>query len=138
MNTFQFITLPLVGSLFILSLFKLFKGKKPRGIWVINAAVWLAAGIAIFHPEETHKIAWMLGIGRGADLLLYLLILSYLLSIFYIYTKFQKLESNITEIVRQLTIQDAFHTQPQNKVEQDRQKNDTETKSSTEDGIRPV
>lgn len=107
MNTFQYIALPLVGLLFVRSIYKLFKSGRSFNILLLSPAVWLAAAFAIIWPGMTHKIAWVLGIGRGADLILYLLVMSFLISIFYIYNRIRKIESNITEIIRHLAHQEA-------------------------------
>jgi hypothetical protein len=117
MNLFQLITLPLVGFLFVRNVFKLFTGNQSRAAALLGALVWLSAGAAIFRPELTVWIAAILGIGRGADLILYLLAVSYLLSIFFIYNKFRKMESNITEIVRHLALRDGIENSPKNNPE---------------------
>jgi hypothetical protein len=113
MNLFQFITLPLVGFLFVRNFLQLFHGNQSRLIALFGAAVWLSAGIAIYRPDLTIRIAAILGIGRGADLVLYLLAVSYLLAISYVYNKFRKMESNITEIVRHLALREPVSGQPQ-------------------------
>lgn len=110
MNLFQVITLPIVLILFIRSLIVIIRGSQPRGMAVIGALVWLVAGIAILRPELTIQVAGMLGIGRGADLLLYLLVISYLISMFYIYNRFRKMDEHFTEIVRELAIRSVVTT----------------------------
>jgi len=111
MNLFQIIALPIIGILFIFSLIMLVRGNQSRSIALLGVLIWLVAGIAILWPELTIQVARMMGIGRGADLLLYILVICYLISMFYIYIRFRKLESNITEIVRQLAIRDAVDTE---------------------------
>jgi hypothetical protein len=113
MNLFQLLTLPLVAFLLVRSIYNLFKGGRSRKILFLSPLLWLSAGIAIFSPELTHRVAAVFGIGRGADLVLYLFVILYILSIFYIYNKFQKQDSSITEIVRQLAIQDALKRWPE-------------------------
>lgn len=107
MSLFQILTLPLAGFLFARSIFRLFRGDQPRTVLVFSAAIWLAAGVAIYRPELTIRVAAVLGIGRGADLILYVLVISYLLSLWYVYNRFRKLESQLTEIVRYLAVRDA-------------------------------
>lgn len=113
MNLFQWITLPIVIILFVRSLIILAQGRQPRGMALLGVLVWLAAGIAIIWPNLTIQLARLLGIGRGADLILYLLAITYIVSMFYIYNRFRKLETNITEIVRQLAIRDVKNMNPQ-------------------------
>jgi hypothetical protein len=104
---FQWITLPIVAILFVRSLVVLVRGNQPRGTALLGAVIWFAAGCAILFPEITIRVASWLGIGRGADLVLYILVISYLISVFYVYNRFRKLESNVTEIVRAMAIRDA-------------------------------
>lgn len=122
MIIFQFITVPILGAFFIISIIKLIQGKKPRVLWIVNAAIWLIASITILQPDVTQKIAGMLGIGRGADLLLYFLAISFLCAIIYIYNRFQKLESNITEIIRLLALRSDINNNPKHFSDSERGK----------------
>lgn len=112
MNLFQIITLPLVVLLFVRSALHLVRGTRGRTIPFLEAMVWLLAGIAILQPNLTAQIANLIGIGRGADLILYLLVLSNLASWFYFYRRLQQQDSNITELVRQVAIRDGLETWP--------------------------
>ena len=84
---------------------------------VLSAASWLAAGITILQPEVTNTVARFLGIGRGADLVLYVVSLSFLVSLVYFYHKYRQLNSDLTEIVRSLAIQDAEERWPRDRVD---------------------
>lgn len=107
MNLFQVITVPIVILLFIRNLVLIIQGHQPRRPLWIGLMIWLAAGIAIIRPDWTIQIATALGIGRGADLVLYLLAFAFILSVFYFYNRLRKNEVIITEIVRQIAIQNA-------------------------------
>ncbi len=110
MILFQILALPIVIFLFVHSVAVLWRRSHPRGILFLRALVWLLAGVAILDPELTIRIARRLGIGRGADLVLYLLAICFFIAAFYFYGRIMRIESNISEIVRHLAIQDA--TQP--------------------------
>jgi hypothetical protein len=56
------------------------------------------------------QLAKLMGIGRGTDLILYFLVITYLISFFYVYKKLLEIESAITEIVRHLAIRDAMYS----------------------------
>lgn len=107
MNLFQYLTLPITIFLFTRSFYHLVSRGQTRVIYLLGAIIWLAASVAILKPELTIKIAGILGIGRGADLVLYLLVIAFLISVFYLYQRLQRVEANITEIVRLLAIQNA-------------------------------
>jgi hypothetical protein len=66
------------------------------------------AAISIYNPNLTMKISGIVGIGRGADLILYLLVLTLFIVGFYFYNKIKYIESNISKIVRKLAIDDAI------------------------------
>lgn len=66
-------------------------------IWLI---FWLAAGVVVWIPNLTNIAANFLGIGRGADLVFYASILILFYLIFRIYVKIEKMERNITKVVR--------------------------------------
>ena len=117
MNLFQLIFLPLIGLLTLRSLFNFLQTSQPRSISLLWITIWLLAGVTIFRPEVTIQIATMLGIGRGADLILYLLTISYLLSLIYMYNKFHKQEIHITTLIRHLAIQEALYNEPQGQLQ---------------------
>jgi hypothetical protein len=108
MILFQIISIPVIAALFVRSIFNFVQGPQRRGLALLGIAVWLAAGVAILWPEVTVRVAAIVGIGRGADLVLYVFVIAFLFSWFFFYTKIFKLEANITELVRYFAIRDAM------------------------------
>ncbi len=72
-------------------------------IWLI---FWLAVGLAFITPESLTKLANLLGIGRGADLVLYVAVVVVFYLIFRIFVRLEKMERNITKVVRKNTLED--------------------------------
>lgn len=107
MSAFQLIALPLIAWLAARSLFRLVRGAGQRRWQFVTTVIWLAAGAAILRPELTSAAAHLLGIGRGADLVVYAMTLAYLLSVFFVLNKIRQLETHITTVVRELAIRDA-------------------------------
>lgn len=70
-------------------------------MWLV---FWLAVGVAFFTPESLTKIANLLGIGRGADLVLYVAVVVVFYLMFRIFVRLEKMEKNITKIVRKNTL----------------------------------
>jgi hypothetical protein len=68
--------------------------------------VWLGAGLLIVFPYITTRIARMVGIGRGADLILYIAILAGLTGAFYFYSRSRRLEVLVTDIIRREALRD--------------------------------
>ncbi len=69
-------------------------------------AFWLGAGVAVWSPDFLTKLANVLGIGRGADLVLYagLVIVFYML--FRVFVRIEKIERQLTKIVRSDALKD--------------------------------
>lgn len=64
----------------------------------------VAAGSSVFFPQWWTVAAGLLGVGRGADLLLYITVLTFLGFVATTYRKFRHLEKDVTELARQLAI----------------------------------
>ena len=66
-------------------------------MWLI---FWLAVGVAFITPESLTKLANLLGIGRGADLVLYVAVVVVFYLMFRIFVRLEKMEHEITKVVR--------------------------------------
>ena len=60
--------------------------------------------LAICFPDFTNRFANLVGVGRGADLLLYLLVLMFYAAGFILLVKFRLQERKITELAHQITL----------------------------------
>lgn len=112
MSLFQILALPLVAALFVRSVVRLARGGGPRAVVALGAASWLLAGVAIVRPELTIRIAKVMGIGRGADLVLYFFVIAFLAAFFYFYNTILKIRSDISKVVRHLAIAETFQHMP--------------------------
>ncbi len=65
------------------------------------STVWIAAAIVVARPEVTTSLAQFLGVGRGADLILYAAIITLLILVFQLHIAHHKLERQLTQLVRQ-------------------------------------
>lgn len=63
-------------------------------------AVWSAAGMFIARPRVTSVVAGWLGIGRGADLVLYVAVLAGLGVSWHFYSRHRRVEMLITGLIR--------------------------------------
>ncbi len=73
-------------------------------IWLI---FWLIASVVVWIPNVTNILANFLGIGRGADLVFYLSILILFYLIFKVYIKIERVEREITKVVRRDSLNEA-------------------------------
>lgn len=78
-----------------------------RALTRIGLMIFIFSGaIAIFFPNIFGSLADVLGIGRGADLLLYMTTFSLISFVFLIVGKVKLLEAQITKIVREVSLRD--------------------------------
>jgi small membrane protein len=107
MNMFQGMVLMLFSLLTAVTLSAAVRGLVRKRIVALWLSLWSLGAIAIIWPRSTLIIARWLGIGRGADLLLYLSVLLMLVGFFYVYGRFRRLDRQITVLVRRLAIETA-------------------------------
>ena len=112
MNTFQLLTLPLLAFLLALEQLRLFRRKSTRKVWLVKSAVMLIAGAAIARPGLTQSVAQAIGIGRGADVVLYLFVLVFIVTTFASYRRNAGLKRKLDEIVRHLAHETAWRGGP--------------------------
>jgi hypothetical protein len=107
MSAFQLVSLSLVGALLLLCLGGIIRGWITRRLGIVWLLLWLGVGTAIAYPSLTTLAAHALGIGRGADLVLYCGLLVMLVGFFLIYLRLRRLEASVTTIVRHIALQEA-------------------------------
>lgn len=73
---------------------------------VMWSAIWIVAAIVIWQPGVTTVIANFVGIGRGADLVLYASVIALLILVFQLHVAHDRLERKLTELVRQQALRD--------------------------------
>lgn len=101
----QFIILIFIIFVFSRIIYRFKKGDitvRELFIWFI---FWLGVAGAVIMPKKTDIIARLVGVERGADLLVYLSIIVLFFIVFKIIVKVEKIDRNITEIVRQAALE---------------------------------
>ncbi|MFA6424356.1 MAG: DUF2304 domain-containing protein [Candidatus Magasanikbacteria bacterium] len=69
--------------------------------WVL---FWILAGLVVVSPNSTLILAKVLGVGRGVDAIIYLAIALLFFLLFKIFVRLEKIDHQITKIVRQDTL----------------------------------
>ncbi len=69
--------------------------------WVI---FWIAAGVIVLLPNSTAYFAKMVGIGRGADLVVYLALAILFFIIFKLTVKIELLNRDMTKLTRKISL----------------------------------
>jgi hypothetical protein len=64
----------------------------------------IGAASSVFFPQIWTFAARLVGIGRGADLLLYFLVLTFLGFVASTYRRFRQLETNLTDLAREVAL----------------------------------
>lgn len=108
MTAFQVIVITISAALVIASLMAGARGWVSRREGAAWASVWLAVGVTVAWPRVTAIAAKSLGIGRGADLVLYCSVIVMMIGFFMVYARLRALRREITLLVRRLAIQDAM------------------------------
>ncbi len=117
MNAFQWIVLPVLGLLLCERLVKLLSGKGSRRVALFWGLLWAGAGVAVAWPQLTTKIAVSMGISRGTDLALYFAVLFGFVGFYMIYVRMQRLDANLTLLVRKLAIDNPISQEPNHESE---------------------
>ena len=71
---------------------------------VIVIAMLGVAGFFVVVPEATNRLAHAVGVGRGADLVTYLVELALLFIVIHYYTLFVDLDARVTALVREIAL----------------------------------
>jgi len=77
--------------------FKKTDAKASGSLWLL---FWIITVVAVWVPDFLTQVANLVGIGRGADLVLYVSVVVVFYLIFKIYVRLEKIERNITKVVR--------------------------------------
>ena len=68
--------------------------------------VWTGAVFVVLSPAKTTKFAKLLGIGRGADIIIYLSLALLFYLVFRINVLVENLETRISQLIREITLKD--------------------------------
>jgi hypothetical protein len=76
-------------------------GPKATIFWIL---FWLAAIVVVLWPASASKIASYLGIGRGADVIIYISVAVIFFLLFKLNVKLDSLNRDVTKVVRDKTL----------------------------------
>lgn len=118
MNLFQLLAFVVVAGLFGITLVAMARGWASRREALLWSLLWLAAAVAIVWPGLTIVVAHALGIGRGADLVLYCSVVVMMIGFLMVYARLQRLRRDMTLLVRRLAIRDVIRETAQREAGQ--------------------
>ena len=73
----------------------------------LRAAIFAAAAVAIARPDDVTRVAHLFGIGRGADIVLYVFALAFVALAFYFYAQQLRLRRDVSALASQIALKDA-------------------------------
>ncbi len=114
MSPFQWIALPTLACLLLGEIVLRLSGRSHGLAWIVRSCLWLMAGVAIYYPNALTTISKTIGIDRGTNLVLYLLVFAVLAISFYFYARSVRLERQLTQVIRHIAIKEAQHGDQQN------------------------
>ncbi len=76
-------------------------------------AFCLLNAYAVLRPGDTTRAAHLLGVGRGTDLVLYLLVIGVTLLALNTYLRFRAVERRLTELARDAALRTAHRPEPE-------------------------
>lgn len=77
-------------------------------LWLL---FWIAGAGIILYPEASSYIARVLGVGRGADMVIYVSLILIFYFLFYITVRLRVIEQQITKIVRKISLNENKRTE---------------------------
>ena len=81
---------------------------------IIWAIFWSLVAVATIVPKKTDTFAQWLGVERGADLLVYISIIVLFFMVFKIIVKLEKIDRDITGVVRNVSLANRDKSEIQN------------------------
>jgi hypothetical protein len=89
----------------------LVRGRRTALSLLVRRAMMLAAivagVVAVLFPDTVTDIAQLVGVGRGTDLLLYLLVVAFLFTTIALYLRLSELHDRYVELARQVALHEA-------------------------------
>jgi|SRR3989339_1640161 len=78
-------------------------GRFHLALWLL---LWLAAGFLVALPQATSWLAALVGVGRGVDVAIYLSVVILFYLAFRLFVRLEKVDHNITLLVREMELRD--------------------------------
>jgi hypothetical protein len=72
--------------------------------------------LAVLFPDSTTRVATLVGVGRGTDLVLYALCVAFLFVTIALYLRLNEMHDRYVELARRLALHEALHDTPHEPV----------------------
>lgn len=91
----------------LILLFFLFKPKEKLIIRISIILMSLIAILFVTFPDFTNRLAGVVDVGRGADLVIYLFMVLVFFALVYMYSKMRAMHNTLTDIIREISIRNS-------------------------------
>ena len=107
MTNFQLLTVIPLGLLAFWDLMGCLRQSDRRVLRTVRFVTWFATAVAIANPKLVQRVATVIGIDRGTNLVLYSFVILMMILVFYFYARQADLQRQITELVRHEAVSEA-------------------------------
>lgn len=71
---------------------------------ILWGVVWIGAIVIVWNPSISNRLAAWLGVGRGADAIVYCAIVIIFYALLKLYARMEQLEHSISELVKKIAL----------------------------------
>jgi hypothetical protein len=107
MSLFQLIAIPVIVVMLAVSIRNLFKAPARIAATLFWVVLWLATLFAVIYPDTTSQLARALGIHRGADLLVYSAVITFIAGFYVVSLRLRQMSREITLLTREVALLEA-------------------------------
>lgn len=100
----QVLLIAMLTAAFVLTWRRSRQGALSRLGAFLWSALWIAAIVVVLRPEVATFFASLVGVGRGADAVMYVSVIVLFYLVFRIFLRLDKLDRDITLLVRKVSI----------------------------------
>ncbi len=102
----------MLGAALVRDLLPRRAGSLSARLRTVRLLVWVTAIVAIVDPTAVTRLANLLGIGRGADIVLYILTLAFVAVAFFFYAQQLRLRRELSALNSQIAMMEATRGGP--------------------------
>jgi hypothetical protein len=103
-NGFQWLTCTALGAALLRDVWPRRGRTSTATLRIARIVVWLTAIVAIVEPLGVTRLANLLGIGRGADIVLYAFVLAFVAVTFYFYAQQLRLRRELSALASHIAL----------------------------------